>query len=197
VGVQNGPSNAPDGWVSDYKIVNRPSFVDGVSAISTLIFACSATPAYFSIVAEMRDPRYFTRSLLISQAISTIVYLIIGVVVYYYCGSMVASPALGSAGHLIKRISYGIALPSLVASTTIFMHVSISTCFSLAIRLIATLMFDRIQIIVPFQVSLCSLFTRIEAFNIEFLHSLGHMVWVHFWMYHDLIRHCKWCSSLQ
>ncbi|KAJ5718825.1 uncharacterized protein N7483_009907 [Penicillium malachiteum] len=122
VGVQDGPSTAPDGWVSDYKIVNSPSFADGVSAISTLIFACSATPGYFSIPAEMRDPRYFTRAAVISQFISTLIYLAIGIVVYYYCGSMVASPALGPAGHLIKRISYGVALPGLLASTTIFLH---------------------------------------------------------------------------
>lgn len=125
VGVQNGPSTVPQGWGSDYKLVNKPSFTEGVSAVSTLLFACSATAGYFSIAAEMRDPQHFTRSLLISQLTSTIVYLIVGVVVYYYCGSMVASPALGSAGALIKRISYGIALPGLVASTTIFLHVSV------------------------------------------------------------------------
>lgn len=124
VAVQDGPSSTPQGWVSDFKIINRPSFAEGVSAVSTLIFACSATPAYFAIAAEMRDPRYFTRSLLISQIISTILYVVIGLVVSYYCGSMVSSPALGSAGPLIKRISYGIALPGLVASTTIYMHVS-------------------------------------------------------------------------
>ncbi|KAJ5718945.1 hypothetical protein N7493_007400 [Penicillium malachiteum] len=124
VGVQTGPSTALQGWVSDYKIMNNPSFADGVSAISTLIFACSATPGYFSIAAEMRDPRYFARAAVISQFISTLIYLTIGIVVYYYCGSMVASPALGSAGHSMKRISYGVALPGLLASTTIFLHVS-------------------------------------------------------------------------
>lgn len=72
----------------------------------------------------MRDPRLFTRSLVVSQLGSTIIYLVIGIVVYYYCGSDVASPALGSAGPLIKRISYGIALPGLIASTTIVLHVS-------------------------------------------------------------------------
>ena len=197
VGVQNGPSTVPQGWVSDYKIVNKPSFADGVSAVSTLIFACSATPGYFSIAAEMRDPRHFTRSLLISQVISTIIYLAIGVVVYYYCGSMVASPALGSAGALVKRISYGVALPGLVASTTIFMHVSVSTSFYLTLRVVMILMYDLIEIIVPFQVCLCSPSARIEAFNIEFLHTLGHLVWVHLWVYHDFLRYCKWHSSLQ
>ncbi|KAJ5087340.1 hypothetical protein N7456_010956 [Penicillium angulare] len=126
VGIQDRPSSAPQvgPWSSDYKINRNPSFADGVSAVSSLIFACSATPAYFSLAAEMRDPRLFTRSLVIAQAGSTIIYLAIGIVVYYYCRSYVASPALGSAGLLIKRISYGIALPGLIASTTIVLHVS-------------------------------------------------------------------------
>lgn len=126
VGIQGGPSTAPPGWSSDYKIINHPSFAEGVSAVSTLIFACSATPAYFSLAAEMRDPRYFTRALVVSQIGSTLLYLVVGVVVYYYCGTMVASPALGSAGTLIKRIAYGLSLPGLIATTTIVIHV----CFS-------------------------------------------------------------------
>lgn len=72
----------------------------------------------------MRDPRYFTRSLIIAQIGSTLIYIVIGVVVYYYCGSYVASPALGSAGHLIKKISYGISLPGLAATVMMYIHVS-------------------------------------------------------------------------
>ncbi|KAJ5728374.1 hypothetical protein N7493_004704 [Penicillium malachiteum] len=121
VGVQDGPSTAPQGWTSDYKLVSSLSFSDGVSAVSTLIFACSATPAYFSVFAEMQNPQLFTRALVISQFASTMVYLVV-VVVVSYCGYMVASPALGAAGPLIKIIAYGISLPGLIASTAIFLH---------------------------------------------------------------------------
>ena len=72
----------------------------------------------------MKDPRKYTRSLFICQSVVTIVYLIIGIMVYYYCGSYVASPALGSAGDLMKRISYGLALPGLCVTMTIVLHVS-------------------------------------------------------------------------
>jgi hypothetical protein len=54
----------------------------------------------------------------------TAVYIAIGVVVYYFCGSYVASPALGSAGVLMKKVCYGLALPGLIVSTTLFIHVS-------------------------------------------------------------------------
>ncbi|OQE42204.1 hypothetical protein PENCOP_c004G08091 [Penicillium coprophilum] len=136
VGIQDRPSSAPQEgpWSSDFKITSSPTFAQGVAAISSLIFACSATPAYFAIAAEMRDPRLFTRSLVVSQLGSTMIYLVIGVVVYYYCGSDVASPALGSAGPLIKRISYGIALPGLIASTTIVLHLPSKYAFVRILR---------------------------------------------------------------
>ncbi|KAL3443725.1 transmembrane amino acid transporter protein-domain-containing protein [Aspergillus insuetus] len=124
VGIQDRPASAPqdDAWVPDYKLIGDPTFVQGATAVSSIIFACSATPAYFGIAAEMRDPRYFTKSLIIAQIGSTLMYITIGVVVYYYCGSYVASPALGSAGPLIKKIAYGISLPGLAATTTIYIH---------------------------------------------------------------------------
>ena len=54
----------------------------------------------------------------------TSIYIAIGVVVYYYCGSYVASPALGSAGVLMKKVCYGLALPGLLASVVLVTHVS-------------------------------------------------------------------------
>ena len=72
----------------------------------------------------MRDPRDYTKSLIYCQSIMTAVYIAIGVVVYYFCGSYVASPALGSAGVLMKKVCYGLALPGLIVSTTLFVHVS-------------------------------------------------------------------------
>lgn len=127
VGVQDRPPTAPqlDGpWVSDFKIIGNPTFAQGITAVSSLVFAFSGTPGFFSIVSEMRDPRKFTPALLICQAVVTAVYITIGCVVYYYCGSYVASPALGSAGGLIKKIAYGISLPGLIVTTTIVTHVS-------------------------------------------------------------------------
>jgi amino acid permease len=127
VGLQNRPADAPkEGvWVSDYKITNTPSFTEAVSAVSTMVLSYSGTPAFFNIVAEMRDPRQYTRSLLMAQAFVTVVYTVVGCVVYYYCGSYVSSPALGSAGGLLKKISYGLALPGLLVSITLSSHVGL------------------------------------------------------------------------
>ena len=72
----------------------------------------------------MRVPELYTRSLLLCQTVVGITYTVIGIVVYYYCGSYVASPALGSAGKLLKKVCYGLALPGLCVSTLLFVHVS-------------------------------------------------------------------------
>ncbi|GAB1193413.1 hypothetical protein APSETT444_002629 [Aspergillus pseudonomiae] len=136
VGVEDRPASAPkDGvWVSDFKIVNHPSFSEGITAVSSLVFAYSGTPGFFNIVSEMRDPHYYTRALLICQAGVTAVYITIGCVVYYYCGSYVASPALGSAGPTMKKISYGFALPGLLVTTTLVTHIPAKYIFIRILR---------------------------------------------------------------
>ncbi|RJE19732.1 hypothetical protein PHISCL_07924 [Aspergillus sclerotialis] len=138
VGVQGHPpvTAATDGKVveSDYKIVGEPSFASAISSVSTIIFAYCGTPAFLNIASEMRDPRDFTKSLFVCQSIVTIVYIVVGTVVYYYCGSHVASPALGSAGPVVKKVAYGIALPGLIVSAVIFVHLPAKHIFVRILR---------------------------------------------------------------
>jgi len=54
--------------------------------------------------------------------------------VYYYCGQYVASPALGSAGALMKRICYGIALPGLLTSGLLLTHLPAKYIFVRLLR---------------------------------------------------------------
>ncbi|EYE94813.1 uncharacterized protein EURHEDRAFT_531051 [Aspergillus ruber CBS 135680] len=136
VGLQEQPSTASKTsyWASDYKLVGNASFTKAITAVSSIIFAYDGTPGFFPIAAEMRNPSLYTRSLLICQSAITAIYIAIGTVIYYYCGSYVASPALGSAGTLIKRVAYGIALPGLVASTVIVLHFSSKYIFVRILR---------------------------------------------------------------
>ncbi|TDZ28710.1 N amino acid transport system protein [Colletotrichum spinosum] len=136
VGVQERPADAPQGgvWKSDYTVVGTPSFTEAASALSTLVFAFAGTPAFFSIVSEMRDPRHYTRALCICQGVVTGTYIAIGVIVYYFCGSYVASPALGSAGTLMKKVCYGLALPGLIVTTTLVTHLPAKYIFIRLLR---------------------------------------------------------------
>ncbi|KAF4548475.1 Transmembrane amino acid transporter-like protein 10 [Elsinoe fawcettii] len=136
VGIQDRPAAAPQTgpWESDFKAFGNPSFTEAISAVSSLVFAYAGTPAFFSIVSEMREPRHYTRSLIICQSGVTIVYTVIGVVVYYFCGSFVASPALGSAGVTMKKVCYGLALPGLLATTMLVIHIAAKYVFVRVLR---------------------------------------------------------------
>lgn len=129
VGIQDRPASAPQTgeWTSDWKLVGHPSFGSALGAISSLIFSFAGTPAFFTIVSEMRDQKHYNRSLFICQGAVTAIYSAIGIVVYTFCGSFVASPALGSAGVLMKKVSYGLALPGLFVTTILFIHVRVLT----------------------------------------------------------------------
>ncbi|RAH75504.1 uncharacterized protein BO66DRAFT_445318 [Aspergillus aculeatinus CBS 121060] len=138
VGVEDRPAGAPAAttgpWSSNWKAFGSPSFSDGIAAVSNLLFAFSGTPGFFSIVSEMRDPQQYTAAMVTCQAAVTAVYAIIGCVIYYYCGSYVASPALGSAGGIIKIISYAFALPGLMVTMTIVTHIPAKSIFVHALR---------------------------------------------------------------
>ena len=104
--------------------MNDPTFEAAISACSSIVFAWAGTPAFFQIASEMRVPEQYTKSLLLCQSVVGVTYIVIGVVVYIYCGSYVASPALGSAGVLLKKVCYGLALPGLCVSTLLFVHIA-------------------------------------------------------------------------
>ncbi|KAL3493287.1 transmembrane amino acid transporter protein-domain-containing protein [Aspergillus germanicus] len=136
VGIQDRPDAAPQSgpWSSDWKLTNNPSFPDAVSAVASQLFAYGGVPGFFAIVAEMRDPKQYTRAMAVCQGVVSVFYLGIGVIVYYFCGSYVSSPALGSAGALMKKVCYGLALPSLVFSVLLLTHMPAKWLFIRLLR---------------------------------------------------------------
>lgn len=63
-------------------------------------------------MAELKDVRDFPKSLYLLQGTDTVLYLITSAVIYRFAGVDVASPAVGSAGPLLKKAAYGLALPT-------------------------------------------------------------------------------------
>ena len=180
VGIQDRPASAPQEgpWESDFRISNTPSFAQAASAISTFVFAYAGTPAFFPIVSEMRDPRLYARALLVCQSGITVAYVTIGCVVYYYCGSYVASPTLGSAGALLKKVCYGIALPGLLIGATLSLHVSSTSRMIVPGRT----EYDHSQTrscLVISQVYLCSRPARFRPPYFQFGNPLGSMAVLH------------------
>ncbi|WWD21798.1 hypothetical protein CI109_106286 [Kwoniella shandongensis] len=137
VGIQDRPSAAPQTgpWDKNISVVNHAgTFLGGMGAVSTVVFSYSGTPAFFNVVGEMKNPRLYNRALYTCQTIVTATYLTIGIVVYYFCGQYLANPALGSAGTIIKKIAYAVALPGLFVSVTIYTHVGAKMIFVRLLR---------------------------------------------------------------
>ena len=81
--------------------------------------------AFFGFISEMKTPHDYPKTMYLLQSIDTTMYLVAAVVIYRYCGPDVASPALGSAGHVMSKVAYGIALPTVSDVARKFLHVRV------------------------------------------------------------------------
>ncbi|KAH9819890.1 N amino acid transport system protein, partial [Teratosphaeria destructans] len=99
-------------------------FASAFASVTNIIFAYAGHVAFFSFISELRDPRDFPKALFFLQTCDIILYLVVAVVVYRYTGPDVASPALGSTGTTVKRVAYGIALPTIIIAGIIYAHVA-------------------------------------------------------------------------
>lgn len=60
----------------------------------------------------MKNPKDFPKALYMVQLTEVALYTLSAVVIYRYAGPSVASPALGSTAPVVKKVAYGIALPT-------------------------------------------------------------------------------------
>lgn len=70
----------------------------------------------------MEDPRDFPKSLAMLQVTDTTMYIVTAMVIYRYAGPDVASPALSSAGPLMSKVAYGLAIPTVSVSPHVFVR---------------------------------------------------------------------------
>ncbi|KAI8179093.1 hypothetical protein K4K51_004088 [Colletotrichum sp. SAR 10_75] len=120
------PAAAPQEGPYDMEVhsIGAPAFVPGVVATINLFVGYGSTPTFMPVIAEMRSPRSFTKSLFSSQIFLGACYVSFGTVVYIYCGKYVASPSLGSAGGTLEKIAYGISIPGFIMTTTLWVHLA-------------------------------------------------------------------------
>ncbi|GAA5842787.1 hypothetical protein JCM11251_001491 [Rhodosporidiobolus azoricus] len=118
------PSLAPQTGPLDLDVRLWPdtTFADAMNSVVNLFWAFSGTAAFLPVASEMRNIRDYKKAVICCQAWVTLFYLVVGVVVYVYAGQYVANPALGTAGVLIKRISYGLSLPGLLFTGVYYTH---------------------------------------------------------------------------
>lgn len=70
--------------------------------------------AFFSFISELHTPTTYPKALFLLQGVDVSMYVIVAIVTYRYAGTDVASPALGSTSPLLRKIAYGIAIPTIV-----------------------------------------------------------------------------------
>lgn len=114
--------------------IGSPDFISGVTAACTIMVSSCGSPGYLPVIAEMKRPKDFKKAAIIVAITVGSVYLSFSMVLYKWCGQWIASPSLGSAGPLLKKVSYGVALPSLVVSAGIFNHTSAKYVFVRLLR---------------------------------------------------------------
>ncbi|KAL5359435.1 transmembrane amino acid transporter protein-domain-containing protein [Aspergillus floccosus] len=121
VTVRDRPAPAPQTGDFDfgYRVIGNPTFAAGITAAATIFVSSSATSAFLPVISEMRHPRDYPKAVL---------------VIYRWCGKWIASPALGSAGETVKRVSYGVALPGLIISGSLYVHVAAKYLFVRILR---------------------------------------------------------------
>lgn len=104
-------------------------FASGFLAVTDIIFAYSGHVTFFTFISEMKKPQDFPKALYLLQIADTTLYLVVGVVVYAYTGASTVSPALGNTGTVLRKVAYGIALPTVLISGVVNGHVCAKLVF--------------------------------------------------------------------
>lgn len=97
--------------------------------ISNIIISFTGHTAYFSFMSELKKPQDFPKSLALLQTICVTAYVVVAVVIYAYAGNTVASPALSSATPIIRKVAYGIAIPTIVVAGVVNAHVCVKNIY--------------------------------------------------------------------
>lgn len=89
-----------------------PTVHEACLAVADVVFAYAGHVAFFTLFSELQDLRDFPKALALLQMSEMILYTVTTIVIYTYAGPGVNSPALNSAGRLVRKLSYGIAIPT-------------------------------------------------------------------------------------
>ncbi|KAJ5989876.1 hypothetical protein N7499_010405 [Penicillium canescens] len=111
------------GWVPN-EVTTTVSFREGFLAVTNIIFAYLAHVAYFGFMSETEDPRTFNKSLAMLQIVDTVLYLVSALIIYHYVGPDVKSPAISSLSPLMRKIAWGMAIPTTILSGVVLGHVA-------------------------------------------------------------------------
>ncbi|KAJ5322091.1 uncharacterized protein N7506_011221 [Penicillium brevicompactum] len=95
------------------------TFSAAIVAANNIVFAFSFAGCLPSFMEDMHTPEDYVKTLWWLGGIQIVIYTLTGSIIYAFVGQAVQSPALLSAGPLISRVVFGIALPVIFISGSI------------------------------------------------------------------------------
>ncbi|KAI9035954.1 uncharacterized protein KD926_002566 [Aspergillus affinis] len=95
------------------------SFSQAIVATNNIVFAYSFAGCLPSFMEDMHTPDDYVKTLWWLGGIQIVIYTLTGSLIYAFVGQGVQSPALLSAGPVISRVVFGIALPVIFISGSI------------------------------------------------------------------------------
>ncbi|KAI1659213.1 transmembrane amino acid transporter protein-domain-containing protein [Daldinia decipiens] len=116
-GVQRTDAGVPSDWSAWPK--ENMTFTEAFIAITNIVFAYSFAICQFSFMDEMHTPKHFVKSIWALGLIEIVIYTLTGALIFCFVGQDVKSPSLLSAGDLVSKIAFGIALPVIFISGSI------------------------------------------------------------------------------
>ncbi|KAJ5578046.1 uncharacterized protein N7459_007010 [Penicillium hispanicum] len=95
------------------------TFSGAIVSTNSIVFAYSFAGCLPSFMDEMHTPEDYTKTLWWLGGVQIVVYTLTGSLIYAFVGQDVQSPALLSAGPVLSRVVFGIALPVIFISGSI------------------------------------------------------------------------------
>lgn len=95
-------------------LIGKANFVQGMTSGLNIVLAYSGHITYFGFASELRNPKDFTKSLIMLQTVAVSAYATVAFVIYYYGGPNVPAPALSAASDTVRKVAYGVAMPTII-----------------------------------------------------------------------------------
>lgn len=111
-------------WFVRVDATTNAPFYSAFLSFTNIIFAYAGHVNFFSFISAMMQPEQYARSLYLLQAADITMCTVVAVVIYRYGGPDVSSPALGSTRATVRKVAYGIAIPTIVIAGVINGHVA-------------------------------------------------------------------------
>ncbi|KAJ2970377.1 hypothetical protein NQ176_g8215 [Zarea fungicola] len=107
------------------QVSTKIGFTSGFLAVTNIAVAFSSHSCFFGVIGEFQKPEDWPKALALLQIADTSLYLVAAIVIYYYIGPNVPSPALSAAGsEVMRKAIWGVAIPTIVIAGVIYGHVA-------------------------------------------------------------------------